>query len=621
MHGTIDRVAIDPLTGLAFAIQAQPGVYAVLLGSGVSRAAQIPTGWGITTELIRRLAAVQGATIHTNPADWYQSTFGKPVGFSDLLAALAPSRSDRRAILSGFIDPSPARPDERRPTAAHWALARLACTGRVRVFLTTNFDRLLEQALSEAGLNPLVVANPGQAAGAPPFQHVDAVVFKLHGDYLDPDSLLVTEDELVAYDPAVADRLRRVVEDHGLVVCGWSGDWDPALRDALASAAARRYPLYFATVGTTSPAAAAVITARSGIEVPITDADTFFTQLEHRVAAIDRLGEPHPLDTQALVAAVKSTVGRPDKRIDLDDLVLGAANRAYDAVRDDVAFPATATSGSDVGFARQFMEQAHRYEAAARPLLAALAAGATWGSTTDEAMWARAVDRVANTNRAYGGQEALLNLRRLPALLCVYAIGLAAVDRDNFGALRAVTTDVEFRDVNRRVPLLGALHPGRVLYDELGAQGLAFEVETGKAPTDDDLDGLRTRRLGRKFTPASIVLQAWLREPLRATIPDDVRYTETFDRLEMLLALVATDVRTAAAATGQYPDGPAFGNFTWRYKYEPTPPEQRLKAEFDTAGPAWPPLSGGLLGGSVDRAAAAFDALISGTAEARHNQH
>jgi hypothetical protein len=254
------------------------------------------------------------------------------VGFSDLLAALAPSRSDRRAILSEFIDPSPARPDERRPTAAHRALARLACTGRVRVFLTTNFDRLLEQALSEEGLNPLVVANAAQAVGAPPFQHVDAVVFKLHGDYLDPDSMLVTEDELVAYDPAVAGRLSRVVEDHGLVVCGWSGDWDPALRDALASATARRYPLYFATVGAPSTAAAAVVTARSGIEVPITDADTFFTDLEHRVTAIERLGEPHPLDTQALVAAVKSAAGRPDRRVDLEDLVLGAANRLYDSV-------------------------------------------------------------------------------------------------------------------------------------------------------------------------------------------------------------------------------------------------------------------------------------------------
>lgn len=117
------------------------------------------------------------------------------------------------------------------------------------------------------------------------------------------------------------------------------------------------------------------------------------------------------------------------------------------------------------------------------------------------------------------------------------------------------------------------------------------------------------------------MLHAWLREPLRATIPDDVRYTETFDRLEILLALVAIDVHTEAVAAGQYTDGPAYGSFTWRYKYDPTPPEQRLKAEFDAAGSAWPPLTGGLLGGSVERANAAFDTLISGTADARGNQH
>ncbi len=200
----------------------------------------------------------------------------------------------------------------------------------------------------------------------------------------------------------------------------------------------------------------------------------------------------------------------------------------------------------------------------------------------------------------------------------MYAVGLAAVDRDNFGALRAVTTDAEFRSINGRVPLLGALHPGGVLYHELGAQGLALEVETGKAPPDDDLEALQTRRRGRKFTPASNVLHAWLREPLRATIPDDVRYTEAFDRLEMVLALIAADLETQ---TAEYTHGPAFGGFTWRHQYDPTPPEQRLKAEFDAAGPAWPPLVGGLLGGSAERAAAAFDALINGAAEVRRNQH
>jgi hypothetical protein len=86
----------------------------------------------------------------------------------------------------------------------------------------------------------------------------------------------------------------------------------------------------------------------------------------------------------------------------------------------------------------------------------------------------------------------------------------------------------------------------------------------------------------------------------------------------MILALVAADVKTQ---TAEYTDGPAFGDFTWRYEYDPIPPEHRLKAEFDSAGAAWPALVGGLCGGSAERAAAAFDALIKGAAKARSNQH
>jgi len=44
-------LANDPLTQLAFSIFENKGVYAVLLGSGLSRAAEIPTGWEITLDL------------------------------------------------------------------------------------------------------------------------------------------------------------------------------------------------------------------------------------------------------------------------------------------------------------------------------------------------------------------------------------------------------------------------------------------------------------------------------------------------------------------------------------------------------------------------------------------
>jgi hypothetical protein len=42
-------------TQLAFSVYESKGVYALLLGSGLSRAANIPTGWEITLDLIRRI--------------------------------------------------------------------------------------------------------------------------------------------------------------------------------------------------------------------------------------------------------------------------------------------------------------------------------------------------------------------------------------------------------------------------------------------------------------------------------------------------------------------------------------------------------------------------------------
>ena len=48
-------VMIEPLHSLAFSIQANPGVYVVLVGSGVSRAAKIPTGWEVARTRIHHL--------------------------------------------------------------------------------------------------------------------------------------------------------------------------------------------------------------------------------------------------------------------------------------------------------------------------------------------------------------------------------------------------------------------------------------------------------------------------------------------------------------------------------------------------------------------------------------
>ncbi|GIH97672.1 hypothetical protein Psi01_83020 [Planobispora siamensis] len=81
---------------LATGMHAQPGVYALLLGSGVSTGAGIPTGWGVVQELTRQLITASDPTAAdataAEPEQWWQDNGdGSPLGYSNLLAALAPT--------------------------------------------------------------------------------------------------------------------------------------------------------------------------------------------------------------------------------------------------------------------------------------------------------------------------------------------------------------------------------------------------------------------------------------------------------------------------------------------------------------------------------------------------
>jgi hypothetical protein len=149
---------IDPVVSLAHAIYSNKGVYAVLLGSGLSRAAGIPTGWEITLELIRRVAAAEGVTEVVDPAAWFRAAKGAEPDYSILLDALAATPDERRAILHGFISPTPEeiKAEIKVPTAAHRALARLVSGGWIRVIITPNFDRLTETALRDEGIEPTI---------------------------------------------------------------------------------------------------------------------------------------------------------------------------------------------------------------------------------------------------------------------------------------------------------------------------------------------------------------------------------------------------------------------------------------------------------------------------------
>ena len=104
---------MSPDAKLAFSMSENPGVYALLLGSGISRAASIPTGWEITLDLARLAAASEGVTDRTDWRTWHLERFGVEPGYSDLLDRLTSTLGSGRR--GSFARPRRSTPTTDRP--------------------------------------------------------------------------------------------------------------------------------------------------------------------------------------------------------------------------------------------------------------------------------------------------------------------------------------------------------------------------------------------------------------------------------------------------------------------------------------------------------------------------
>jgi hypothetical protein len=205
---------LDPVQSLAFTLQANPGAYALLLGSGVSRSS-VPSGWDVLTKLVEQLAGLNSVAA-ADALRWYQDRFGSEPRYDEVLGKLTRSPAERVGLLRPFFEPSLDAPDEKQPTAAHRAIARMIGDGLIKVVVSTNFDRLIERALEEIGVAPTVLASPDSMRAARPLHQQHACIIKLHGDYLDP-RFLNTGDELAKYPRAVSKLLDQVLDEYGIV--------------------------------------------------------------------------------------------------------------------------------------------------------------------------------------------------------------------------------------------------------------------------------------------------------------------------------------------------------------------------------------------------------------------
>ncbi len=504
---------IDPVHSLAFSIQANRGVYAILLGSGVSRAGRIPTGWEITLDLVRKLATLHGEVCEPAPEHWYLGKFGNAADYSDLLDALAKTPAERQQLLRAYWEPNEQEREEgaKQPTAAHRAIAALVAQGFVKVIITTNFDRLMESALVDVGVVPTILSSPDQVHGALPLIHTRCCVFKVHGDYLDT-RIRNTPTELAAYPTEFDQLLDRIFDEFGLVACGWSADWDGALRNAMLRAPSRRFATYWAVRGEPTDEARRLIDHRGAQVVPIKDADTFFQSVQRHIESLEEFSRPHPLSIEAAVASLKRYLTEPRYRIQLTDLVDEAVDRVVEATSSQ----AFATQGGSAPNNASATARVRGYEAACSTLLAMAPIGGFWAGEDHYYVWQRALERLSTVSG--GGYNLWLELQRYPGTLLLYALGLGAIEAGRLqflGRMFATTVQRENREDLPAVQLL----PPSCLFDN-GGQAARF------------LEGM-----DRRHAPLNDWLHAALRQPAKRLIPNEDRYTFVFDKLEVLMAL------------------------------------------------------------------------------------
>ncbi len=493
---------------LASSLHAGPGCYALLLGSGVSYEAGVPTGWDVALDLVRRLAASLGEDPGEDSIGWYREHAASEPDYSVLLEDLAPSPEDRRNLLESYFEPTgEERADGvKRPTAAHRAIADLVKGGFVKVVVTPNFDRLLEIALAEIGMQPTVISSAAHAEGALPLVHSDCTIIKVHGDYLSPD-LKNTVDELDSYEPAIDTLLDRVFDDYGLVVCGWSATWDTALRNALLRAPNRRFATYWMHRGDLSDHAQELIAHRQAILTPIADADTAFDTLGQTVAALGEFADQQHQDTAAAVALLKRYLPDPTHRIRLTDLITSETESLVERIAE---LPVAIDDVAAVYEARM-----RTYEDASARLATLLAVGARFSDTEKhDQLWTDTVSRLANRSLVGSGKTHLINMQQYPTLLAMYAIafGCAAAGRMEPVArvIGSVTAEVQGQEM--RLP---AAVNAWTVFD----WGVFRQLVEG---------------FERSRVPVSARLFSVLRHVVSEVVPDDRRYEALFDEVEYM---------------------------------------------------------------------------------------
>lgn len=559
----------NTLTTIAFSMYSNKGVYALLLGSGISKSAGIPTGWDVTIDLIRKLAAQNGETCMPDEATWFEEKYNEQPNYSTILSKLAVTPTERVNLLRPYFEATEEEKEQhlKEPSLAHKSIAQLAKNRYIKVVITTNFDRLLETALQDVGVTPQVIRYVDDIDGALPLVHSSFTIIKINGDYLDC-RFLNTESELADYPPKLKDYLLRVINEFGIISCGWSAKWDTGLVSTIRQSENRRFNSFWSYVNSCEAELQNLAEYRQGSSIEIQGADSFFSNIHERISALEKLDNNHPLNAEIAVQRLKKYVVKEENKILLHDLIKQETESAFHKIQN-IDDPNLHPSPE------LLLPLIDKYQSSISILLPLCINGVYWCSGEQESLFSSILRKITEPSKSSTSSfyEFSRDMHYLPSITLLYAIGVSAVISSKFKLLN----DIFHLKYNK--------------YD--GDYENPYIIT--KLNPIQLCDFTHSRKIfGNTKTPMSITLCSTLKPYFKSIISSEKEFENYFDIFEYMLSLNFMFIEDNSwLPVGQY---------IWKDRYVRS--SNSLFNDFfkdaETKQAEWLPIKAGMFGGNYN---------------------
>ena len=275
-------MTINPIIPLAYNLADGKKRYILFCGAGISKDANVPTGWEILLDTLRNIRNQEEGSNETysnaEMEQYYEDNY-KDSTYSEIIEALYPSVEEQRSFLKNIFEGTV-------PSVTHKAIAKWVKQGLIRFVVTTNFDTLLEQALDDEELRGkyTVISNNEDVLTSKPWNNVECCrIYKIHGT-INQGKIRNTEKDLMFLDEDLHKDFLDVIERHGVIVLGYAGNKeDQAVMDTFNKRKFYGYTLYWCVHNNCNDEVVDLIEKQDGRVIEISSASEFLEEKLNRV--------------------------------------------------------------------------------------------------------------------------------------------------------------------------------------------------------------------------------------------------------------------------------------------------------------------------------------------------